>query len=157
MSKQIIVGVCEKKSALATGVFTGAAGTGLAAGIEASLHGGHLVAGSAFQGASVGAAGAAAGGVALLLSGVDLYRWGKGDICGKECGLNIAGNALSGGAAFGGVVLGGAAGAAIGTAGWGIPIAIVLAALFAMGVSCGWRAGVDASGVLDEEKEEESR
>lgn len=158
--RQMIIGVCEAKAftemTLVTTGLRATATTAAATGVEVAANG-HIVAGAAFSGASHAAAASAAGMVCLLFGGFELYRWSKGEISGKEAGLNCGEHLVGGAASVGGIAVGGTLVAATGcaTAGVGVAVGFVLAVVFGLASRYGYRWYTQSE--LEGEKEEESR
>merc|ERR1719502_2472919 len=132
-----------------------AAATGAAVGMEMMTEGA-AQAGKTFSGACQGAAAGACGVVALGLSLFEAYRWGKGEITGKEAWVNVGEHTLTGAAAFGGICAGGGIAAATSCA---VPVLWPLgcAILFSFLVKYGYGWCVEKSGILEEDKLEQSR
>lgn len=106
------------------------------------------------------------GTVLLILASVDVYRWSKGDITGKQLAYNVGEHVAGCGAAIGGAVVGASGGAAlgasIGLAGGPLaPVTTVLGALlgsFLADVIARkiFQAGINSlGGALNEEETEE--
>ena len=88
---------------------------------------------------------------------VQLYRWSKGEISGKEAAINCGEHAVAAIASTGGIVAGGAIVLAAGCTipGVGVGIGLLLAVAFGIAARYGYRYLTQPQ--LEEEKEEESR